>query len=169
MSQQEGPTTTEESTFPFSKAASELQTEPHLLWRWSQRFALFLGPDVAGDHPHYSETDLETLRTVLVMQDEGFSDPQIAQRLALRQAEIEQRAQRDAITAEAVIDSGFSDASALTQAANGAYAPVTTGEQETLPRALRDVFQRASGRAAGRTQQSGVHARDHRRRRPGQF
>jgi len=75
---------------PFSEAASELQTEPHLLWRWSQRFALFLGPDVAGDHPHYSPVDLETLRTIQSLTADGDqSDQQIAQRLALKQAQQE--------------------------------------------------------------------------------
>ncbi len=141
MSHQEGPTTTEQTTFPFSKAATELQTEPHLLWRWSQRFALFLGPEVAGDHPHYSETDLETLRTVLVMQDEGFSDPQIAQRLALRQAELERpAAPADPVATDAVVDADLPDAGAIAQAANGAYVTAAVGEQETMPRALRDVF-----------------------------
>lgn len=73
---------------PFSEAASELQTEPHLLWRWSQRFALFLGPDVAGDHPHYSPTDLETLRTIQSLTADGNqNDQQIAQRLALKQTQ----------------------------------------------------------------------------------
>ena len=138
MSHQEGPTTTEQATYPFSKAATELQTEPHLLWRWSQRFALFLGPDVGGDHPHYSEEDLETLRTVLAMQEDGIDDPQIAQHLALRQAELDRPDDATADEPQA-LDGTLPDPVDLTQAANGAHMPAAVNH-ESMPPALRDVF-----------------------------
>ena len=83
----------ENGRIPFSEAASQLQTEPHLLWRWSQRFALFLGPDVAGDHPHYSPADIETLRTIQTLTaEDDLNDQQIAQRLALKQAQQDEQA-----------------------------------------------------------------------------
>jgi DNA-binding transcriptional MerR regulator len=138
MSHQEGPTTTEQATYPFSKAATELQTEPHVLWRWSQRFALFLGPEVAGDHPHYSEDDLATLRTVLTMQEDGFNDPQIAQHLALRQAELD-RPDDLVIGETSAFADTLPDAVDLTQMANGAHVPAAIN-QEAMPPALRDVF-----------------------------
>ena len=34
---------------------------------------------MAGEHPHYSENDLETLRTVLRLQGEGRSEAEIAE------------------------------------------------------------------------------------------
>jgi DNA-binding transcriptional MerR regulator len=150
MSQQDGPKTTEQASYPFSQAAVALQTEPHLLWRYSQRFALFLGSDVAGEHPHYSENDLETLRTVLRLQDEGRSDAQIAQQLALRQADAERaaREQASAFTAATSQKRNITEDRAddlaetidLAMDVNGAYAPIAMPDQETLPQALRDVF-----------------------------
>jgi regulator of replication initiation timing len=131
----------ENGRVPFSEATAILRTEPHLLWRWSQRFALFLGPDVTGDHPHYTTVDIQTLEEIQSLQAEGLNDQQIAQHLALHQAAAEERA------------SSASAASALAELENSSEVPnlpaklLDGGEMGT--QALHDVFNAlASGQQA---------------------
>lgn len=151
MSYETGSETGEQETssndngrIPFSEAASELETEPHLLWRWSQRFALFLGPDVAGDHPHYSPADLETLRTIQSLSaDDGLDDQQVAQRLALK------KAQQDGFTVSSSISIKAEDIKPEAQKPDGDPASKPDAVEFTLaelstdtttPQALHDVF-----------------------------
>ncbi|MCB0046400.1 MAG: MerR family transcriptional regulator [Caldilineaceae bacterium] len=151
MNPQDGQTPIEEATYPFSEAATALDTQPHLLWRYSQRFALFLGNEVTGEHPHYSAADLETLRTVLRLQEEGRSDGQIAQTLALRQAQTEQatesdtsvygpKAAADEAAGDASEESVLDDVIELTLNIEDDYAAIIPADADAMPQALRSVF-----------------------------
>lgn len=127
---------TDIATLAFGDAVKELETEPHTLWKWSRRFALFLSATADADPPIYSQEDLSTLRLIQSLQQDGCGDKEIAQRLAVQQMD------------SADILSAAYDASSLptNDSDQDSDQPDSTAalaervSDAELPRALRDIF-----------------------------